>query len=73
MVAQSRGLYRAFAEIDLKQLKKLKEILEKVEKANLTKEILGEIEPLTASCAYNQETFFSLFAEQGAIYEVFFN
>ena len=35
--------------------------------------MIGDIEPLTASCVFDNETFFSIFAEQGIIYEVFYD
>ena len=52
---------------------KLKNIILKF-KANpsgLKRSDIGIIEPLTANCIFGDETFFSVFAEQGIIYEIF--
>ena len=43
-----------------------------MEKFSLQRSDIGDIEPLSTSCVYGSETFFSLFAEQGIIYEVFY-
>lgn len=72
IVNQSKGLYRPFAEIDLMQILDLKDTVVRAKKV-LHKTDISEIEPLTASATYNGETFFSIFAEQGAIYEVFYD
>lgn len=70
LVSQSRGLYRAFAEIDFRQLVSLKNTILNAKKT-LTKADIGDIEPNTVNCVYKDETFWSIFAEQGIIYEVF--
>jgi len=53
-------------------LKKLEGIILNSQKA-ITKADLGEIEPMTAISVYKDETFFSIFAEQGIIYEVIYD
>jgi len=53
-------------------LKKLEGIILNSQKA-ITKADLGEIEPKTAISVYKDETFFSIFAEQGIIYEVIYD
>lgn len=71
---QSKGLYRPFAEIDLFQLIKLSNlVINSRGTKEITKALVGEIEPLTTVCVYEEETFFSIFAEQGIFYEVVFD
>ena len=70
--SRSRGLHRAFAEIDLRQLATIKRIAE--ENKRYTKADIGELEhetitslysvrPKDSKEKYQQETFFSLFNE----------
>jgi hypothetical protein len=53
-------------------MKKLEHIIVNSQKA-ISKEELGEIEPLTIASVYKDETFFSIFAEHGTIYEVVYD
>ena len=39
----------------------------------MTKAEVGEIEPLCVSCQYDGHTIFSIFAEQGEIYEAIYD
>ena len=68
---QPLGLIRAFAEIDLKQIKFINELI--INKNALQKSDLKEIEPETTVSDYEGETFFSLFSEQDLVYEVVFD
>ena len=69
--SQSVGLNRPFSEMDFRQIMKLKDIV--LRAGEIKKVDVGEIEPYTVSCVYKNETFFSMFAEQGIIYEVFYD
>ena len=73
--SNSAGLYRPFCEVDLFQLIKLKDqvIQANKEKFSLKRADIGDIELLAVCSVYGDESFFSLFAEQGVIYEVFFD
>ena len=73
--SNSAGLYRPFCEIDLFQLIKLKDqvIQANKEKFSLKRADIGDIELLSVCSLYGNESFFSLLAEQGIIYEVFFD
>ena len=68
----AKGLYRPFAETDLHQVISLKEIVVNAEQP-LQKSDIMDLEPFTVSANFNNETFFSIFAEQGAIYEMFYD
>ena len=66
------GLIRAFAEIDLAQVKFINDLI--INKSNtLQKSDLKEIEPETTVSDFEGETFFSLFSEQDLVYEVVFD
>ena len=58
----AKGLYRPFAEIDLQQVISLKETVVNTEHP-LQKSDIIDLDPFTVSANFNNETFFSIFAE----------
>ena len=64
-------MYRAFSEIDLRQLVKLRDLLQEGKESIKSK--ISQIEPDSIVSLYGDNTFFSLFADQGEIYEVIYD
>lgn len=67
---ESRGLYRAFSEMDLIQIASLVKTCK--DDPQYTKADLGQIEQKTAISVYDQETFFTIFGEQSQVYNQIF-
>ena len=68
---KSRGIYRAFAEMDLHQVKQIKNIIS--QKGNYSKTDVGQIEMEVIISLFGDETFFSLFAEQAQLFDIVSN
>ena len=65
------GLFQAFAEIDLQQVKYISSDI--LTKKRVFSKDLTQIEPWTILTNFKKETFFSLFHEQDIVYETAFD
>ena len=69
---RSSVVFRAFSELDLRQVEYIDEIVRR-RQGELTENDIESITPMTLTRVFGRETFFSLFFEINAIYNIIIN